>query len=81
MYFSEGPVVEVVKQMHERQLPTYEVVDVHGNKIPATIEVLPNAFNYDLPKDRFRQPYIAKRVKVTLEVQEIRHLDMKVSHL
>ncbi|MDB8558128.1 alpha-mannosidase [Turicibacter sanguinis] len=71
MYFSEGPVVEVVKQMHERQLPTYEVVDVHGNKIPATIEVLPNAFNYDLPKDRFRQPYIAKRVKVTLEVQEI----------
>ncbi len=71
MYFSEGPVTEVVKQMHEKQLPVYEVVDINGNRVPATIEVLSNAFNYDLPKDRFRQPYIAKRVKVTLEVNQI----------
>ena len=71
MYFSEGPVTEVVKQMHEKELVSYEVVDLNGNKIPATIEVLPNKFNYDLPKDRFRQPYIAKRLKVTLEVERI----------
>lgn len=71
MYFSEGPVTEVVTQMHDKQLPTYEVIDINGNKVPATIEVLPNAFHYDLPKDRFRQPYIAKRVKVTLEVEQI----------
>lgn len=71
MYFSEGPVTTVVQKMHDLQLPKYEVVDADGNKIPATIEVLPNAFNYELPKDRFRQPYIAKRVKVILEVENI----------
>lgn len=71
MYFSEGPVTEVVKQMHAKELPSYEVIDVDGNKIPATIEWMPNSFNYDLPKDRFRQPYIAKRVKITLEVEQV----------
>ena len=71
MYFSKGPVTTVVQKMHDLHLPKYEVIDVDGNKVPATIEVLPNAFNYELPKDRFRQPYIAKRVKVTLEVEKI----------
>ena len=71
MYFNEAPLRRIINTMHEKQLPAFEVVDEFGNKIPATIEVLPNAFNYDLPKDRFRQPYIAKRVKITLEVDKI----------
>ncbi len=70
-YFREGTVPDIVEAMHNYQLPTYKVVDKEGRIIPATVESLPNAFNYELPKDKFRQPYIAKRVKVTLEANQV----------
>ncbi|MGL4798611.1 MAG: alpha-mannosidase [Cellulosilyticaceae bacterium] len=70
-YFKTGTVPEIVKDMHNRVLPTYKIVDKMGNEIQGTVEEIPNRFNYDLPKDKFRQPYIAKRVKVTLEVKDI----------
>lgn len=70
-YFREAPVSQVVKDMHEKKLPAYMVTDRGGNLVEATVEELPNSFGYDLPKNRFRQPYIAKRVKVTLEAKNI----------
>ncbi|MHC1750169.1 MAG: alpha-mannosidase [Cellulosilyticaceae bacterium] len=70
-YFGEPSVPEIVAQMHEIVLPKYKVIDASGNEVQAKIEVLPNAFNYDLPKDRFRQPYIAKCVKVTFLAKQI----------
>lgn len=70
-YFREGTVPQIVEDMHKLHMPKYKVVDKHGNQVAATVENLPNAFNYDLPKDKFRQPYIAKRVKVTVEAKNI----------
>ena len=71
-YFREGPLRQVVNEMHDLVLPAFKVVNAKGEEIEATVESLPNGFNYDLPKDRFRQPYIAKRVKVTLEVEALK---------
>ena len=53
--------------MHEKKLPEYRVLDKDGREIPSVVTEMANHFNYDLPKDKFRQPYIAKRVKITME--------------
>lgn len=71
-YFKEDTVPNIVKQMHLLQLPTYKVVNAKGEEVNSKVEVIPNYFNYDLPKDKFRDPYIAKRVKVTLEIKDIK---------
>lgn len=71
MYFSEAPVAEVAARMHEKKLPEYRVLDKDGREIPAVVTEIANHFNYDLPKDKFRQPYIAKRVKITMEAADV----------
>ena len=73
MYFSEAPLAEVIARMHEKKLPEYRVLDKDGREIPAVVTEIANHFNYDLPKDKFRQPYIAKRVKITMEQPVCRH--------
>ncbi len=50
-------------------LPAMAVCDAEGNVIPAKIEDAGIAFGYDLPDDRFRQPYMAKKVRVTFEAE------------
>lgn len=57
--------------MHEKKLPEYRVLDKDGREIPAVVTEIANHFNYDLPKDKFRQPYIAKRVKITMEAADV----------
>lgn len=71
MYFREAPVKEVVQRMHESKSVQYQVMTKDGKCMDATITELPNSFDYDLPKDKFRQPYIAKRVKITFEASQI----------
>ena len=43
--------------------------DANGNAVPAKIENAGISFGYDLPDDRFRQPYMAKKVLVTFEAE------------
>lgn len=62
-YFGSIPVDQAVKEMHERKLPVYQVIDRNGNQVDATVEILPDSFGYDLPKDKFRQSYIAKKLR------------------
>ena len=70
-YFKEAFFEDIIRDLKEMPLPKYKVVNAKGEELLCKIEELPNHFNFDLPKDRFREPYIAKRVKVTLEVCEI----------
>lgn len=46
-------------------------MDREGNTVPGRVEELPYAFGYDLPKDRFRNAYFGRRVRVTLEIEEM----------
>ena len=47
------------------ELPAMVLRDADGNEVPAKIADAGIAFGYDLPDDRFRQPYMAKKVRVT----------------
>ena len=48
------------------------VVDINGNKIDANIVDMGIRFGYDLPDDKFRQPYYARYVKVELQTKNIK---------
>ena len=52
-------------------LPQYRVVDSRGRTLEATVEDAGVAFGYDLPNDRFRQPYMARRVRVFFYADEL----------
>jgi len=66
--FKELHPTEGYKKMAAVTLPTYHVEDLDGHVIEAKIEDLGASFGYTLPKDKFRQPYIARQVRVTIPV-------------
>lgn len=53
------------------KLPDYCVVDQNGSVMEAVVEDAGVRFGYDLPGDRFRQPYMARQVKVTLFAEQV----------
>ena len=59
------------KAMTALTLPEYKVVDAEGNVVEATVCDNGVHFNYDLPDDAFRKPYMARQVKVTLFAENV----------
>lgn len=70
-YFSEGPLREGINQVRDHQVGEYQLVDAKGNVVPATIKQTGLKFDYDLPKDKFRQPYTYQGLEVTFEVADM----------
>ena len=66
--FKELHPTEGYKKMAAVTLPEYHVEDLDGHVLEAKIEDLGASFGYTLPKDKFRQPYIARQVRVTIPV-------------
>ncbi len=66
--FKELHPTEGYKKMAAVTLPDYHVEDLDGHVLEAKIEDLGASFGYTLPKDKFRQPYIARQVRVTIPV-------------
>ncbi|HZG78255.1 MAG TPA: alpha-mannosidase, partial [Paenibacillus sp.] len=50
---------------------TGRVVDADGRDVYATVEDLGVRFGYTLPDDRFRQPYMARAIRVTLLAERV----------
>ncbi|MBP2097835.1 alpha-mannosidase [Enterococcus rivorum] len=69
--FKEGLPHEMWQKLNEETTPDFEVIDSRGQKIAAIISAPNVRFGYDLPKNRFRVPYMAKYVDVTLQVREL----------
>ena len=67
--FQGSSVAVCLEQARQEQLPEYRIVDSDGNGVMGSVEILPYAFGYDLPKDRFRNAYFGRSVKVTLETE------------
>ena len=57
--------------MKEVDLSGRVLVNAQGEAIACTVEDLGLQFGYDLPDDRFRQPYMSRRVKLTFEASDI----------
>jgi len=66
--FKELHPTEGFKKMAALTLTDYHVEDLDGHLVEAEIEDLGASFGYTLPKDKFRQPYIARQVRVTVPV-------------
>ena len=66
--FKELHPTEGYKKMADLTLPSYRVEDLDGRPVEAKIEDLGANFEYDLPKDKFRQARIARQVRVTIPV-------------
>ncbi|GGH52904.1 glycosyl hydrolase [Paenibacillus silvae] len=71
-FFPEGPNPQALaRTLEEAALPAYQIVDSEGNLYEAEIVDLGVHFGYELPKDRFRQPYMARKVKVTFQAKQV----------
>ena len=69
--FQGSTVAACLEKAQKEKLPAYRIVDRAGNTVPGRVEELPYAFGYDLPKDRFRNAYFCRKVRVTLEVEDM----------
>jgi alpha-mannosidase len=63
---SENPV-QVAEEVRLRTHANGYLVNHHGARIDFTSEDLGVRFGYDLPDDKFRQPYMARAVRLTFE--------------
>lgn len=73
-YYRDGVNKKALKSFDigEKQL-----VDVNGHTYDFELEDQGITFNYDLPEDQFRQPYMVRRVKVTFEAKDVPALGYK----
>ncbi|SMF88249.1 alpha-mannosidase [Paenibacillus uliginis N3/975] len=78
LYFRDGfSLEETSRRMKEIDLSGRAVVDSEGNSVAFTMEDLGLQFGYDLPDDKFRQPYMCRRVKLTFEAKDLSALGIK----
>lgn len=69
--FSEGLPKELYRNLRKKEPTNYYVVDEKGKTIPAHISPEDVHFDFDLPKDGFRVPYMKRFVTVRLPLKEI----------
>ncbi|MGE8081278.1 alpha-mannosidase [Peribacillus loiseleuriae] len=73
-YFSSG-----VNKQELKEFPLGEraLVDDAGTEYNYRMEDLGVSFDYDLPEEKFRQPYMARRVRLTFEAEKVPALGFK----
>ncbi|WP_182200316.1 alpha-mannosidase [Paraliobacillus salinarum] len=71
VYFSEMPFEQIPAHLENKPASSYKLVDCEGNLIDFQADDPIITFDYDLPDDKFRQPYYAKRVKLSFFTEDI----------
>jgi alpha-mannosidase len=78
LYLREGfSLEETANRMKEIDLNGRELVDDQGHSISCQMEDLGLQFGYDLPDDKFRQPYMCRRVRLTFEAAQVPALGLR----
>lgn len=78
LYFRDGYTLEeMAAQMKAVDLSGRILVDEEGTQIPCTVEDLGLQFGYDLPDDRFRQPYSCRSVLIRFETENVAAFGLK----
>ncbi|MBD5392843.1 MAG: alpha-mannosidase [Lachnospiraceae bacterium] len=72
---------ERYKRVSGLKMPALVLKDASGNAVKARIEDAGTSFGYDLPNDKFRQPYMARQVRVTFEAKDIPALGYSTYYL
>ncbi|WP_342478597.1 alpha-mannosidase [Paenibacillus sp. FSL H7-0350] len=77
-YLRDGlPLEENARLMKAVDLAGRVLVDEQGQPVPCTVEDLGLSFGYDLPDDRFRQPYSCRKVRLTFEAADVPALGLR----
>lgn len=69
-YFNEGSPNKLKEKLVEEPTPNFQVINQDGQVLSATISKAQVNFDYDLPKDRFRVPYMTKIVTVEIPLKD-----------
>lgn len=69
--FAEGIPEQLYQELENFPKRKYHVETKSGATIPAILSEETVQFGYDLPKDRFRVPYMARMIKVTLPLENM----------
>lgn len=69
--FAEGIPEQLYQESENLPKRKYHVETKSGATIPAILSEETVQFGYDLPKDRFRVPYMVKMIKVTLPLENM----------
>lgn len=69
--FAEGIPEKLYQELENLPKRKYHVETKSGATIPAILSEETVQFGYDLPKDRFRVPYMARMIKVTLPLENM----------
>ena len=69
--FAEGIPEQLYQELENLPKRKYHVETKSGATIPAILSEETVQFGYDLPKDRFRVPYMARMIKVTLPLENM----------
>lgn len=78
VYFREGiGFDEMRRRVKAEPLDGKTLIDADGRPVAYTMEDLGLQFGYDLPDDKFRQPYFTRRVKLTFEAEQVPALGLK----
>lgn len=78
LYFRDGYTLEEASSLAKAaDLSGRTLVDALGNVVACTFEDLGLQFGYDLPDDKFRQPYMCRKVKLTFEAEKVPALGLK----
>lgn len=70
-YFREAHPSVLAPEMKREPIEPGAVVDAAGTVLDCEWEDAGVLFGYDLPKDKFRQPYMARMIKVRVQAQNI----------
>ncbi|WP_321385599.1 glycoside hydrolase family 38 C-terminal domain-containing protein [uncultured Enterococcus sp.] len=69
--FKEGIPVKLYQELKERPSMSYHVVNQEGQPVKAAISTEEVLFDYELPKDAFRIPFMKRFVTVTVEISDM----------
>ncbi|WP_019004055.1 alpha-mannosidase [Cohnella laeviribosi] len=78
LYFRDGYTLEeAARKIKSLDLSGRVLVDERGALVECTAEDLGLQFGYDLPDDKFRQPYFCRRVKLVFEAADVPALGLR----
>lgn len=78
LYFRDGYTLEEAGSLaRSADLSGRTLVDEMGNAVPCTFEDLGLQFGYNLPDDKFRQPYMCRKVKLAFEAENVPAFGLK----
>jgi alpha-mannosidase len=81
VYFSQMPLGKIPMYLEEKELPEYKLIDDQGKVCEFQLESPTVEFGYDLPDDKFRQPFYAKRATLSFYAKDIPAFGYKTFYL